>query len=85
MYKERMIYLAIPLRKRISIARWSCEGHEIRGRGNLVESLLTIGLFININYWFFVTRISDVSIRIIHGTSSCPTLLVEIVNENIHI
>lgn len=79
-----MIYLAISLRK-----KYQTQNGRAKVTGFEVESLLTIGLFINVNYWLFAYRLIEpriVSVRSVSSyVDSSSTLLVEIVNGNIYI
>lgn len=79
-----MIYLAISLRKKSQT-----QNGRAKVTGFEVESLLTIGLFINVNYWLFAYRLIEpriVSVRSVSSyVDSSSTLLVEIVNGNIYI
>lgn len=79
-----MIYLTISLRK-----KYQTQNGRAKVTGFEVESLLTIGLFINVNYWLFAYRLIEpriVSVRSVSSyVDSSSTLLVEIVNGNIYI
>lgn len=79
-----MIYLAISLRK-----KYQTQNGRAKVTGFEVESLLTIGLFINVNYWLFAYRLIEpriVSVRSVSSyVDSSSILLVEIVNGNIYI